>query len=80
MIVFIEFVVVVLGVFYIVICGYIDCGVMKGVINFEGLSVFLYVKEWLGYCCVVIEVVKECCGYLDFFIDDLEVVMKENVV
>lgn len=60
--VFIEFVVVVLGVSYIVVCGYFDCGVMKGVINIEVLFVLFYVKEWFGYCCVVIEVVKECCG------------------
>lgn len=80
MIVLIEFVVVVFGVFYIVVCGYIDCGVMKGVIKFEGFDVLFYVKEWLGYCCVVIDVVKECCGIYDLLIDYFEVVIKENVV
>src|SRR5436305_5690539 len=45
----IEYVVAVLGVPDVIVCGHTDCGVMKGVLNPEAVAALPSVSAWLDY-------------------------------
>lgn len=75
----IEYVVLVLGVYYIIVCGYFDCGVMCVVFDLQILECMLMVKVWLWYVEVVCMVVVDNCD-CGVSYDIFGVFIEENVV
>lgn len=55
----IEYAVAVLGVKNIILCGHTDCGAMHGALDVNSLGLLPHVKEWLGHCRSVVEIIRE---------------------
>ncbi len=54
----IEYAVAVLGVKDIILCGHTDCGAMHGALDVNSLGLLPHVKEWLGHCRSVVEIIR----------------------
>lgn len=61
----IEYAVSVLGVPDVIVCGHTDCGVMKGVLNPDGLEPLANVSAWLRHAKPAREAIEEFKGKLN---------------
>jgi carbonic anhydrase len=61
----IEYAVGVLGVPDVIVCGHTDCGVMKGVLNPEGLESHANVSAWLRHAKPAREAIEDSKGRMN---------------
>lgn len=76
--VMVEYVVVVFGVMDVVICGYLDCGVMMVIVMCKCLDYMFVVVNWLCYVDLV-KLVNELCEYVSECVC-VDLMVCENII